>query len=684
MAGKDYQIKLLLQALDNASPAIRDAIKSVKALEKVKDDAERKELLRNRSRLAKAKYTELEIKNSRAKVNAKYAEMRAEETHATKVASANKKIKESTKIRLDQEKKLSDIRTKALKDEKLELFNHKKKINNIKEQTAAKKSLLDVKVKENQLETSNARTLVARDRADSYFANKSQRERENAIRNQRRQQLQRYTDLSHAQESARAAMMYVSTPTTANAAFAVRNAMTMEQLGIRMRTQFGKEEGMMAFEEMKNYAAQTAFRLQEAVQLLSGMKVGQKGLGITSTKELVEKSKSIGNVLLAFASSPEGRGEIAYQLSQVAMKRKANMRQDLMVMANYGLPIFEILEKYTGKSVEDLKKQYGAELPAELIFKVLDELAKSPQVFQAMKDRTDSLSQSWDTLKERVFFTSSVYGEILDKQLGIKDTFKEASEVLKKMEENMKGVSNESLSTKEKMIGFTTAMVIGVPTLTFMLLTFKKLFSVASQTAGSTSALYKNLSLAAGVVSAAYLYTVDWEQVIKDIDKNGLKGLLKHMDVLIAGAQIFATLMMFAFPGGFLAKGAGKLFKGVSHFLKRSTLTQGAIVAGAGYGGYKTVEGFRDYVNKVLNQGRTEEAINSLGESIPNNMSTPNGQALQTIYNAATIPQMSTPQQPITLQIENNFKYDDKGKITSSQSSVKRNTNNNPISVIWE
>lgn len=632
MAGKDYQIKLLLTAINNASPVIKQMISDMNKAEKVD----------KRQRQNAKEYTSFWKKelDNRDKIVKGYNE---------KIAKQKKNAIQQDNLSRKKEVEYTSFWAKELdkRDRTQEKFSN--------------------------IESSRLAKIEQERHRASKAASRFEYQKERA---QRRQQLQKYTDLSHAQESARAAMMYVSTPAAANAAFAIRNAMTMEQLGIRMRTQFGKEEGMMAFEEMKNYAAQTAFRLQEAVQLLSGMKVGQKGLGITNTKELVDKSKSIGNVLLAFASSPEGRSEIAYQLSQVAMKRKANMRQDLMVMANYGLPIFEILEQYTGKSLEQLKLQYGAEVPSDLIFKVLDQLAKSPQIVQARKDRTDSLSQSWDTLKERVFFTSSAYGDILDKQLGIKDVFKETSSILQKMEAQMKGVSGESLNTKEQVIGFTTAMVIGVPTLTFAALTFKKLFSYAAQTAGSTAALYRTLGLAGGVISAAYLYTQDWNEIIKDINRDGFKGLLKHMGALISAAQIFATIMMFAFPGGFLFKGLGKL----GGFLLKNTIGRAggalALAGGAYYGGRKAREGFDNYLDRI----DSEVVMEELQKTTPQ-MSFAPGTKESVLYNAVLGEKKQS--QPINLDIVNNFTIDKEGNVKSQKSTVKRNTNDNPLSIIW-
>ncbi len=627
MAGKDYQIKLLLTAINNASPVIQQMIKDMNKAEKI-DKKQRSELSKKTKEYESFWKKELDRRDKDAKDYHDKLKLRKKAESDQAISSRKKEVEYTSfwKKELDRRDKDQE-RVKNIELARIE------------------------KVKK---EKEKAERDLARQEAQR-------------VRNQRRQKLQRYTDLSHAQESARGAMLYVSTPAAANAAFAIRNAMTMEQLGIRMRTQFGKEEGMMAFEEMKNYAAQTAFRLEEAVQLLSGMKVGQKGLGISTTKELVGKSKSIGNVLLAFASSPEGRGEIAYQLSQVAMKRKANMRQDLMVMANYGLPIFEILEKYTGKTLEQLKDTYGAELPAELIFKVLDNLAKSPQVLQAMSDRTDSLSQSWDTLKERVFFTSSAYGEILDKQLGIKSTFKDASKFLEQMEAKMKGVSTESFNTKEQMIGFTTALVVGVPTLTFMLLTFKKLFTFAAMTAGSASALLGTFGLAAAAVSATYLCFQDWDKILKDIIKFGfVDGLLKHMDVLIASAVIFASLMSIALTGG-------------------TTLPAIAALVG-GAVAYKKF--LQPKYEELKAQEQDVALLESFSKSTPQ-MSSPSPMinkridAANTLYNAATSPSNMSVGQPIMLQIENNFKYDENGKVSAAKTSVKRNNNNNPISVIW-
>jgi hypothetical protein len=668
MASKDYQIKLLLTAINNASPVVKQMIKDMNHLEKIE----------KKQRLSKKEYEKWweNTLNKKTKIVAE---------HNAKLKKANQ---EQDKINSDRRKKEVDYTSFWGKElDKRDAASKKAAKEKEKIKKQEEQVVIDKRKKEVDYTSFWGKELDKRDAASKKAVKEEEtriknleRQKRQQERNERRVRLQRYTDLSHAQESARAAMLYVSTPAAANAAFAIRNAMTMEQMGIRMRTQFGKEEGNMAFQEMKEYAAQTAFKLQEAVQLLSGMKVGQKGLGITNTKDLVSKSKSIGNVLLAFASSPEGRSEIAYQLSQVAMKRKANMRQDLMVMANYGLPIFEILEQQTGKTLEQLKDIYGAELPSDLIFKALDSLSKSPKVLQAMKERTDSLSQSWDTFGERVFFTSSAYGELLDKQLGIKDAINSTSTVLQKLEEQMRGVSKESLNTKEQVIGYTTAMVIGIPALTFTLLTFKKLFSVAAQTAGSTAALYRNMSLAGLVISGAYLTTVDWKEVIKDIDKEGFKGLLKHMDLLIIAAQTFATIMMFAIPGVFFKKGSGA----IGSFLQRSTLTRAGIYGLAGYAAFKTGEELMDFAKNFVEQKRNEFAIEEYEKSMPKLQSSPGSESLfkAAKYGSSEMTPISN-NQPINLIVENNMSMEN-GKLTGV-TKVKRSAYDNPlISEVWQ
>lgn len=627
MSSRDYQIKLLLTAINNASPVVKQMIKDMKKVEEV-------EKKQRAEKVAYTKFWKTELDKR----------SRDAEQHNKRIKQTNKELEFQT-----NRKRKSEIEYTSFWNKELD------KRDKIADRIS---------------------------RQERLRQNQAFRQQQNTQRNERRLRLQRYTDLSHAQESARAAMLYVSTPATANAAFAIKNAMTMEQMGIRMRTQFGREEGNMALEEMKNYAAQTAFRLQEAVQLLSGMKVGQKGLGITNTKDLVAKSKSIGNVLLAYSYSPEGRAEIAYQLSQVAMKRKANMRQDLMVMANYGLPIFEMMEKYTGKTLEELKKIYGAELPADLIFKVLDMAAKSPAVLQAMTDKSDSLSQSWDTFTERVFFTSSTYGEVLDKQLGIKDAIKGTSTILQKMEAQMKGLESGSLTTKEQVIGFTTAMAIGIPTLTFAALTFKKLFGYASQTAGSTLALSRTMSLAGAAISGAYLTTLNWDEIIKDIDKNGLKGLLNHMDALISAATIFSSIMMFAFPGGFLLKGAGKLGGLLMRTILGKSIGAATIAGGAYFGGRELRSQFDSYLERL----RAEELVNNIANSTPQMTPIPNSSqaGLKTAFDVASKPQWSTPEQSINLNIENNLTIDENGNL-KSQTKVKRSPMDKPyVSEAWQ
>ena len=288
-------------------------------------------------------------------------------------------------------------------------------------------------------------------------------------------------------------------------------------------------------QEMVKYATESAFSVKETAQLITDMKKGEANLGVASNEDLIRKTKNIGDVILAFASSPEGRAEIAYQLGQVASKGVADPRQDLRVMSSHGLTMDKILLETTGKNVEQLKDIFGAALPAKLIFDALETYRSSPLVKQGLIERKMSLSQAWDTTKETGTLASSAYGGVLSEQFGLTSRLTSVSKTLQNIYDKLSGAKKESLTLEERMIGFGTAAAIAVPSLLLLNITMQKLWGASVATAGSTAALQSTLMKTSGAFAAVYALTIDWNKVMSDIKDDKLGGMVKHADELTLG-----------------------------------------------------------------------------------------------------------------------------------------------------
>ena len=232
---KQYQISYFIKAFDQATATLDKIEKKLDKLDKSYEKVTDKKNNQARTNLILAKTEEQLIKNSRAKTNALHAEKRAIETHSNKVENALKKQNSATDVQIKKTKTLADLEIEKKKNLNDSIILTKKTLD-------AKKIAFDHDQKVEKLKTESIKTEIAKNRlATTEILNNSriQKSRDSlakqAGRDQRRQQLQRYTDLSHAQESARSTMLYMATPATANALFALRNTMNMEQLGIRMR-----------------------------------------------------------------------------------------------------------------------------------------------------------------------------------------------------------------------------------------------------------------------------------------------------------------------------------------------------------------------------------------------------------------------------------------------------------------
>lgn len=342
-----------------------------------------------------------------------------------KIAQSEKSINSSSSASLKLEKERLNVKSLALRNRSLEgrieknsLDLQSRRSRLVSNELRDRKTLASISKIESQTNINNARLSSIRDR-ESRFGT-AQRDR--AISRAARQQ----SMANDARQNlyGRTSAIGIGISGIASA-FSMKNYMEQEQAAIRMRLQFGNQTGNKLFDELKTFAAQTAFTLKDATQLLEGVKLGAQGLGIFEPEQMMALTKKIAVPILGYVGNREDRNEVTHQLLQIFSKGKANTRQDLMVMQARGLPIFqmltEFLSKKSGKQVtmKDIQSTYGAETPAKLIAQALEFYAVKPEMFKAMLERSESFTQARDTFSEILSFTSASVGLATDQSFDL-------------------------------------------------------------------------------------------------------------------------------------------------------------------------------------------------------------------------------------------------------------------------
>jgi len=345
--------------------------------------------------------------------------------------------------------------------------------------------------------------------------------------------------------------------------------MTLEQLQIAMRAQFGGQEGNRVMEEMKKYSLETMFRLEDTIQLLLDIKKGSGNLGLNTTKEMIDFTKAVGRPLLSFATNQHTRSEAGYQLGQIFQAGTANERQDIKVIARAGIPIYDNLSKMTGKTFDELQDIYGAELPASLIAKAMLFMDRSEANMRAMNEYEKSLTIAWQATTEQFNYTSAKFGESISKAIKLPSLLKAATSGLKAIENMFSGESSGNLAA---YLITVTAITAGLISLRGVLvaagLAFKYFTGTALVSKAGIGLLVTNLLKISGIASGIYLVFSNWSALFDSINEKGLSGVLDHMDKLIATLSVLgAGFAAGGFAGMAVAAaglGAVGLYKGVN------------------------------------------------------------------------------------------------------------------------
>jgi len=382
-----------------------------------------------------------------------------------------------------------------------------------------------------------------------------QRKREREQKAIRRQSAidsrQRFTGYQHAGSMAGSLQRYVSLPATIGAGISLRNAMRLEQQQLSLTAFKGKEGGKEAYAQIAKYAIESALSIQDVQSLFLGLYAGRKHMGVEGTKEIMGKVKDIGDLMLSFVGDRARRAETAEQFRQIFMKGVAEMRFDLKIIQEKGIPIYGALQKYTGMGLEELRQFFfektgSMHLPAKLIADIVSKYAKDPNVIESLKIRSTTLTQAYDSLSDTAFIWSGEIGLSIAKQSGLITLMDSVTTSLTKRVASLRLDKDWKGGPFDSIIGLGTVLAISVPVLTGIMIFLKKIVaSLAITTAGGQVVsggriLLRNALMSTGIMSALYLTTVDWGNLIDDISRNGLSGWISNLDVVVAST--FAIL----------------------------------------------------------------------------------------------------------------------------------------------
>jgi hypothetical protein len=636
---KSYQVSYIVTAFDKASATFKTIEKNLNRLDKSFDKVASRDHMRARATIADSKnITDQKVKNLNnwaREENKAYKQSIIREKNTLREKASALAAWERTE---NKAYKQSIIREKNTLRERVSALAAWEK----QENRAHRQSI--IKEKNTLRERVSALRSWEREEARSY--------RQAAFRERLR-----VRNIDDAGSMANRAAIAVSAPAGVMTALSLKNTMTLEQSKLNLLTQFGKE-GERVFQEMYKYATETAFSITSAVDLTRRIEAGRASgyLKFQDTNAMLETTKNIGNILLAYTGDAERMGRAIFQLTETATGGFAEFKKDLFPLMKAGIPVFQILKAYTGMDKQQIEETYGKQLPVQLLYDALDAWSKSDVVLRSIDLRSRSLTQSWDSLKESLFVFSGEYGKVLSETFGLTDKFKEIAGFLQSSTEEFQNQDDISTSLKKQALAFGAAWLMTVPLLA------GGSFAVQKMTAsvGGGIVLLKRLLTMSGIMSGLYLTTVDWKTVIKDIDENGFTGLVKHLDVVAASFLAILTTVNLIKS----AVGAGLATKLLGSATAASAASLVAPVAVV-YGGSKLAEKYLETRPK-----EDQELFKGLLSIIP---TFGNPQPVVNVQNNVNVDKNGD------VKIETKKTYDPKNYSNKSETTGKRSPYSNPI-----
>lgn len=609
---KNYQIKYSIKTDDLTAAGVNKAIANLKKLADAQKKLD-KERIESRHKVLAKIYAEKQSKQNEqfAKKEgvadlARYRQLLGRKALMEKV-HALRKLKGDEdglkKYRRTQQSILTSLQNKFF-----EKGDYKGKAGNLAQQLVVQGRL-------NRSEFMLGSAIDANNRKRQQTLRLQERQAKQAVRLQQRMREERRSQIMAA-GAVSAGALYAGKNLASKA---IDSSTTQEMMGLSLRALEGNVAGNRMKKNIELYATTTGFRVEEVSNLYKSLITANKTGRLKFSKNDEERvaqmdqlSRVIGNPILAFANKTEDRGEIIYQLQNALGKGYADLRQDFRVITGRGLVMLESeVQKITGKPV-----QGNGPIPLDILMKAWINLSKSPEIEKLMREKSFSLTQALDTVGETSYLTAGSFGLLFARATQLPNALNKISGYLLDVRKKLDGVNESADMSGRESLDFGQQSLVAslkIGTLTLGLLALAGAYKAIGKFVGF-GLLTKFLGIAGGIS----LIFADWKGLFDDINKQGLSGVLKHIDMIVSALAVLG--------GGFAAGGLA-----------------GMAVAAIGITGYAGMKLISHGVDKY-NENAWNKEINRLNAKNPNMTSIPN--------NMTPVPSNSgqfTPQAPTNI-----------------------------------
>lgn len=233
---------------------------------------------------------------------------------------------------------------------------------------------------------------------------------------------------------------------------AISSASNFETLGIQLEILTGSaEKGKQLFQELATFSAQTPFELPDIVQATRTLLGSNIAL-----KDVVATTKMLGDVS---AGSGADIKSLAVVYGQVAGMTKLQ-GQDAMQFVSNGIPIWALLQKTTGKSIDQLRELASdGKISFDIVNKALTQATqKGGMYYQATDKLSKSLGGLYSTLKDNVNIAFGELGAEMVKAINLQQLITQISDFAGKLTAKFKSLSPETKKFITYAILITTVL----------------------------------------------------------------------------------------------------------------------------------------------------------------------------------------------------------------------------------
>lgn len=233
---------------------------------------------------------------------------------------------------------------------------------------------------------------------------------------------------------------------------AISSASNFETLGIQLEILTGSaEKGKQLFQELDKYSIESPFNLPDVVQA-SRTLLGSN----IALKDVVATTKMLGDVS---AGSGADIKSLAVVYGQVAGMTKLQ-GQDAMQFVSNGIPIWALLQKATGKSIDQLRELASdGKISFEIVKKALTQATQeSGMYYKATEKLSKSLGGLYSTLVDQVNKAFGELGAEMVKAINLQQLITQISDFADKLTAKFKSLSPETKKFITYAILITTVL----------------------------------------------------------------------------------------------------------------------------------------------------------------------------------------------------------------------------------